>query len=424
MHRCLFALVMATALPQGATAHVVGTMAPAEPLSAARIATLPTAQQPAWQAYLALSQRLHAQDEATLAAERTGLANIPAPPANGPSGGGGLRLNHPPSWFAGQEARAIADNIVSFQTPAGGWGKNQDRRSPPRKPGQVWVVAETKGPEAAIAYIGTFDNDATIDELRFLATVQAQLPGTEGDGYRTSLLKGLGYALAAQMPNGGFPQVFPLQGGYHDAITINDDALARIGGLLRAVGAGKGGFAFVPADMRAKASAAHDRVVAVLLACQLRVGGQPALWGQQHDALSLAPVGARNFEPASLATGESVGVLTFLMEEDQPSPAIQRAIAGGAAFLAATAMPGLVWTRDEHGDKVLMASNKPGTKPLWPRYIALDGKTALFGDRDRSIHDDVREISLERRNGYAWYGTWGERALDAYAAWRRKWGAR
>ena len=26
----------------------------------------------------------------------------------------------------------------------------------------------------------------------------------------------------------------------------------------------------------------------------------------------------------------------------------------------------------------------------------------VFGDRDKSLHDDVNDLSLERRNGYAW----------------------
>jgi hypothetical protein len=41
----------------------------------------------------------------------------------------------------------------------------------------------------------------------------------------------------------------------------------------------------------------------------------------------------------------------------------------------------------------------------------------IFGDRDRSIHDDVNELSPERRNGYSWYGTSPAKALAAYQAW-------
>jgi hypothetical protein len=43
----------------------------------------------------------------------------------------------------------------------------------------------------------------------------------------------------------------------------------------------------------------------------------------------------------------------------------------------------------------------------------------IFGDRDRSIHVDVNELSLERRNGYGWYGTRPAEVLAAYADWAR-----
>jgi PelA/Pel-15E family pectate lyase len=43
----------------------------------------------------------------------------------------------------------------------------------------------------------------------------------------------------------------------------------------------------------------------------------------------------------------------------------------------------------------------------------------VFGDRDKTIHDDVNELSLERRNGYAWFNTSPKKALDAYAVWKK-----
>ena len=46
--------------------------------------------------------------------------------------------------------------------------------------------------------------------------------------FRKSFLHGLDYVFAAQFPNGGWPQVWPLQGGYHDVITINDDAVLNL----------------------------------------------------------------------------------------------------------------------------------------------------------------------------------------------------
>ena len=54
-------------------------------------------------------------------------------------------------------------------------------------------------------------------EIQFLARV----------GNHAAVLRGLDYTFAAQFPNGGWPQVWPLEGGYHDAITFNDGASKR-----------------------------------------------------------------------------------------------------------------------------------------------------------------------------------------------------
>ncbi len=93
------------------------------------------------------------------------------------------------AFYATPEARRVADNIVSFQTPAGGWGKNVDRDGPVRVKGQHSHVpvehlpanART-GDDEAWSYVGTIDNNATTSELRFFARVQAMAPGAEGSG--------------------------------------------------------------------------------------------------------------------------------------------------------------------------------------------------------------------------------------------------
>ncbi|HLZ54727.1 MAG TPA: pectate lyase, partial [Verrucomicrobiae bacterium] len=40
------------------------------------------------------------------------------------------------------------------------------------------------------------------------------------------------------------------------------------------------------------------------------------------------------------------------------------------------------------------------------------------GDRDKTIHDNLTEISNERRNGYAWFNDAPQPALARYAEWK------
>jgi PelA/Pel-15E family pectate lyase len=394
MKRSLFlsaALLSAAAtLPMPARAGVIGHMTPAEPLTDSRIASIADVhQRQAWQAYLARSRAAMAADKAALAAERQ--PGVAPPPASAPGSAKSMPLKNSATWYGTADARRIGSNIVSFQTPSGGWGKNADRSGPPRQRGQAYVEAEGK---EAWNFVGTIDNDATSTELQFLARVQAALPGGEGAAYRAAALKGIQYLLDAQYPNGGWPQVYPLQGGYHDAVTFNDDAMVSAIEVLQRAAARQGDFAFVPEALASSARAAVQRGIAAILASQITIDGKRTAWCQQHDAMTLAPVGARNFEPAALTSAESVHILQLLKHVPEQTPEMKAAVDAGVAWLRSTALPA------------------PGGGKRWARLTDMATMKPIFGDRDRSIHDSVEDLTPERRNGYAWYVTSPAKFLD------------
>ncbi|MGP7796700.1 pectate lyase [Sphingomonas sp. CLY1604] len=418
----LACLMTVSAVP--AVAAVIGHMAPPPSLTVERLGALPPTARRAWADYIARSTAAMARDKAALAAERQGLATIPAPPPEGKTAT--MPLDRDAAWYAGDAGRRIADNIVSYQTPTGGWGKNQDRSAPPRARGQMYLPFDSKAGVYAAAdlaggwsFIGTLDNDATTTELSFLARAQAGRPGVDGERYRAAFVKGIRYLMQAELPSGGWPQVYPLQGGYHDALTLNDDTMIQATALLQRTAAGAGDYAFVPEALRAEARAAAARSVATLLATQVVEGGRRTIWAQQYDPLTLRPVGARNFEPIALATAESAAVLRFLMQQPDPSPAIRQAITDGAAWFANHAVSDRAWT-DATGPGGRRLVEQPGAKPLWARFYDPVTQKPVFGDRDRSIHDDVNAISLERRNGYSWFNATGANVAAAYAKWRSR----
>ena len=417
---CLGALVLPSA-----KATTIGQIQPAQAITAQRIAALPAAQAVAWQQYLARSQAAMTQDKAVLAQERAALTDTPPQPDGGASEKS-MPLDRDTHWYASAPALAVAANILSFQTPAGGWGKNQPRNTPPRRLGQAYVSnnrskflapGDFDTPEnEGWSYVGTIDNDATITEIRFLAKVIQALAPEQSAPYRDSALQGLRYLLAAQFPHGGWPQVWPLQGGYHDAYTVNDNAVVAVTELLFDAAAGTQGFAFVPEALRQQAQAASWRAIDGLLASQLRIQGQPALWAQQYDALTLEPSSARNYEPAALCSAESATILVFLMRLPQPDARVVQAVHGGVAMLRRLAIEGKAWRKVSELDGRLLVS-APGAPTLWARYYDIERLQPVFGDRDKSLHDNVADISLERRNGYAWYSTIPNKALQAYDAW-------
>lgn len=410
-------------MSSSAFAAQIGTIPPAQALTAERVAALPAAERAPWAAYLARSDAQRAADRAALAAEREGMASWPAPPQGGHSEDS-MPLDKPAAWYGSEAARTVVANILSFQTPAGGWGKNQPRDRAPRQKGQAYVADNNNkratpgdfdtAQDPQWTYVGTVDNDATITEIRFLAKAAPQLPAELAKACRDAAERGVRYLLAAQFPNGGWPQVWPLQGGYHDAVTLNDNAVVEVAELMNWVSRGEAGLAFLPADVKAAAAAAHERAVQLLLATQIRTNGRLTLWAQQHDALTLAPTSARNYEPPALSAGESARALEFLMQQPQPSPQIVQAVHAGIATLRELPVHGRAFVKVDGARRLV---DQPGAGPLWARFYDPVTLKPVFGDRDKSLHDDVNDISAERRNGYSWWGTWPVKALAAYDAW-------
>ncbi len=407
------------------SAAVIGTNPPAQPLTAGRIAALPAAQRSAWKEYLDRSNRQLRTDQDFLLQEmrERNLKESLVPPSGRQSRS--IPLNKPAAWCGEPEALRIADIVVSFQTPAGGWSKNMDLSRHVRAPGEGFAPdnhslyladADFDAPhDTHWSYVGTFDNDAIIAEMRYLAKVIAAVGRRRGELYRTAFLRGLDYIFAAQYPNGGWPQVWPLQGGYHDAVTFNDGAMINILTLLRDVSEATNGLTFVPGATRAQAAASLRCGVECVVATQIVVGGHRTVWCQQYDPLMIQPESARNYEMPALCSGESAGIMMFLMQLPHPNLRVVAVVHAAAAWFEKTKIRDVVFKRD--GDDGRRLVSAPGNGPLWARYYEIGTDRPIFGDRDKSIHDNVNEISLERRNGYSWYGDSAKRALDQYARW-------
>jgi PelA/Pel-15E family pectate lyase len=411
-----------------AHASVVGTNPPAESLTRERIATLPRGEQLPWLQYLERSTRQRQADKDAFHAEMksAGIAAPIEPPHS--NSARSMPLDRPPDWYATAEARHIAGVIVSFQTPSGGWGKNTDMSRNLRVPGEAYTTNNlSRFPmpgdfdtprEPEWNYVGTIDNDATTTQMNFLAKTIAAGGGGHAAAYRAAFLHGMEYLFAAQFPNGGWPQVWPLEGGYHDAITFNDDAMTQVMELMHRAANGRSEFSFVPEKIRRLAAESFVRGVRCILEAQIVSGGKRTVWAQQHDALTLQPVSARNFEPPAESAGESAQLLMLLMDSlSKPDAEEQRAIRAAAAWFGKTAINGESWERSPEGGHLVA---RQGAGPIWARYYQIGTEKPIFADRDKSIHDNVSELSKERRNGYAWYTTGPLAALERFEDWNKE----
>ena len=315
-------------------------------------------------------------------------------------------------WYASADARAIADSVIRYQSSQGGWPKSTDLSVPPRHPEDV--------PQPGDGRANSIDNDATTMPMSFLARVAH---ATGEAKYRAAFDRGLDYLFAAQYPNGGWPQFYPLRDGYYSHITFNDNAMINVLTLLRSVSKGDAPYGFVDGARRQQASKAVTRGIDVILRSQIRQEGRLAAWCAQHDAKTLQPAWARAYEPPSLSGSETVGIVRFLMTVERPSPAIVAAIEGAVVWLESVALTGLRVEQftDAEGNPDRRVVKDPDAGPLWARFYELVTNRPLFLGRDRVFRYAVHEIERERRAGYAYLGTWPASLLaNDYPRWRER----
>jgi PelA/Pel-15E family pectate lyase len=104
------------------------------------------------------------------------------------------------------------------------------------------------------------------------------------------------------------------------------------------------------------------------------------------------------------------------MSLEQPSAEVVRAVDAGAAWYEAVKLTGI---RQEVRDRNKVIVRDPAAPPLWARFYEIDTNRPFFCGRDGVKKYDIAEIEAERRNGYAWYGTWGKNVADEYATWKK-----
>ncbi|WP_276381309.1 pectate lyase [Flavobacterium sp. H4147] len=320
------------------------------------------------------------------------------------------------SWFASDEAKKIAENVLLYQRDIGGWPKNipmQDELSASQK---NKLLAEKKN-----AAETTTDNGATTQEMLFMSRMYAQV---KDERYKDSFLKGLSYLLEAQYPNGGWPQFYPLKKGYYTHITYNDDSMTRILNVLKEISEETDFYSIKPSkEIVTKTKTAFDKGIDCILKTQYKQNGVLTGWCAQHDEVTLLPAKARAYELPSLSGKESAGIVLLLMSIEKPSPEIITAVKSAYAWFEKTKITNIkeepiLNDKGKTVDKRIITVQNGS--PVWARFMELDTNEPFFSDRDGVKKKSLSDIGSERRNGYAWYTDDPLDVLKKYPAWAVK----
>lgn len=352
-----------------------------------------------WSQYKSTSKQRGDSDSAILESEckAAGLKN----PIR-PKKGGEFDPPDSPSdeWWSSVEAAEMIATMLSFQTPSGGWSKGVDCHRPPRQVGEAYSPDDKKSRETA----ATIDNGSTTREIQFLAEAAFQ---TSRKDCKTAVQKGMEFLLASQYPSGGWPQFYPLIGGYHDLVTFNDDAMAKVLSVLKKVTDARQPFTFLDDYARDRAKEALRKGIACLMKSQVTHSGKLTGWCAQYEPRSLEPAKGRAFEPVALASAETCRLMELLMSFETPDEGIVTSVKAAGNWLKEVQLHGVMIEKridpkaPKGWDRFVV--NDPKAPPLWARFYEIGSMRPVFGSEDGTLHYALDEIDYGRRVGYDWY---------------------
>lgn len=273
------------------------------------------------------------------------------------------------AWYASDEAKDVADIVLSVQKTNGGWMKNDQLHK--LTSSELATLKNARGEHSCL------DNYATTQEMRFLAKVYQ---GTKEEKYREAFIKALNMIFAAEFANGGWGQYWPLSDdkwSYQNYITFNDDLVTNVLKMLRDVNEAKGDFQGMADDaLRTKCMQSFNKGIEMIIKCQIDDNGTKAAWCAQHDPADLLPTEGRPHELPSVSGFESANLLSFLMTIPDPSKELQECITSAVKWLDEhkIADKAIEDFTNSNGEKDRRVIDKAGSA-IWGRFIQIGGES-------------------------------------------------
>lgn len=310
------------------------------------------------------------------------------------------------AYYSGNREKDIqqADHLLTWQMEHGGWYKYSDQYK------RAWNGTESKSDWKSKQNedLGTIDNDATTNEILFLALMYKE---TGDERYKDAVVKGLRFLLKLQYDSGGFAQVYPRRSGYSDYVTFNDNAMIRAMNVITMAAEKRYPFNsnLIDESLSGQLRTSLDRGLDYILKSQIKVNGILAAWCAQHDPVTYEPREARSYEHPSISGSESVEIIKYLLSLRNPSLEVQQAIAGALDWFDKSRIVDMKYVSGDPNNVYFVP--EAGTD-VWYRFYDVTTNWPIFSGRDGIIKHNIMEIEEERRNGYSWGGTYAQKLFQ------------
>jgi pectinesterase len=321
----------------------------------------------------------------------------------------------------------IADTILAYQFPNGGWPLDQhwelsvlSEEDAERRAGFRKAIRENEA-------CGTIQDGATTLEIFYLTKVFQKTGDTR---YQEAALRGIEYLLNMQYQNGGWPLYWPAKTGvldqevaaYAEYITFNGDAMINVMQLLKNIYENKPPYNLLNLDesIRARSMAAFYKGVLCILDCQVKRGDQLTVWAQQYHQETLQPMKARGFEvPALTGCGETVRILSLLMDIQEPSKRVLESVTAGVHWLEKNAIrhKKVLHYVNRDGLRDVKVSDSRDTTLVWNRFYDIETDRPFFSDYDGIQRESINDISYDLRNNYEWISGTPDAVIKRYYRW-------
>lgn len=159
-------------------------------------------------------------------------------------------------------------------------------------------------------------------------------------------------------------------------MTYNDNAIIRVKVLVKDIVDVVTPFEgdIIPSADRQKLKVALEKAVDFALKSQIVNNGAPTVWCAQHDTANYKPVEGRAYELPSKSGSESAGIVWFLMNWENQTPEVQKAIKGALAWYKKTRVGDLNFSKGEF---------LPTTgASMWYRFYEVNNDNYFFCDRE------------------------------------------